>query len=82
MTILATATTWSDPVTLTRDEVFQCHQGIAYITLEDAAPDKITDGIKLGGGNDRYVAIAGAKVRWAAPTPSQTTLYRGPAGVV
>lgn len=82
MTILALDTSWSDPVTLTRDEVFQCHQGIAYITLEDEAPAVIIDGIKLMGGADGYVAVTGSKVRWAAPTPSQTTLYRGPAGLL
>lgn len=68
--------TWSDPVTLTQDEIFQCHKGTVYLTLADAAPADTSDGIRLADG-DSFIAPGGATVRFNSPVPTQARLYRG-----
>lgn len=78
MTILTTTATWSDPVTLAQDEIFQCHEGEVYLTLEADAPDLITDGLRLGRW-DSFIAPSGSTVRWAATSPGLSKLYRGAA---
>lgn len=71
------ATSWSSPVTLTTDEIWQTRKGSVYLTT--AATPGTNDGIVLNEGNAVQFA-AGATVSYRKAGPGEAWIARETTG--
>jgi hypothetical protein len=75
----ATADTWTSPITLAADTLFQVHSGSVFLALGGSAPASEDDGVMLTVevgtfSRDSIILPTGTQVRWRRAVPKKTTV--------